>query len=123
MLVNVQLIRKEAIADDTMAFHFSEPHGFEFRAGPFADYTLIDPLKTDADGNARGFSWVQAPFEADLVAATRMRDAASKRVLQNLPIGTEVKLDPPYGDFVLHNSESTPAVFISGGIGVTRRTA
>ncbi|WP_197531833.1 FAD-dependent oxidoreductase [Aromatoleum aromaticum] len=62
---------------------------------------------------------MQAPYESDLVAATRMRDTAFKRVLKNLPIGTEVKLDAPYGDFTLHKTESTPAVFIIGGIGVT----
>lgn len=55
MLANVKLIKKETIADGTMAFHFSKPDGFEFRAGQFADYTLIDPPETDAEGNIRGF--------------------------------------------------------------------
>ena len=119
MLVNVKLIKKETVAEGTMAFHFSKPKGFEFRAGQFADYTLIDPPQTDAEGNVRGFSLVQAPLEPDLVAATRMRDTAFKRVLRDLPIGSEVKLDAPYGDFTLHKTESTPAVFIIGGIGVT----
>lgn len=118
MQTNVRLIRKETIANGTMAFHFSTPKGFEFRAGQFADYTLIGPPETDAEGNTRGFSLVQAPFEEDLVAATRMRDTAFKRVLKDLPIGTEVKLDAPYGDFSLHKTQSTPAVFIIGGIGV-----
>mgnify|MGYP001549724083 CR=1 FL=1 len=119
MLANVKLIRKETIARDTMAFYFSKPKGFEFRAGQFADFTLIDPSQTDAEGNTRGFSLVQAPFEPDLVAATRMRDTAFKRVLRDLPLGTEVKLDAPYGDFTLHKTGTTPAVFIIGGIGVT----
>lgn len=119
MQTNVKLIRKETIADGTMAFHFAKPEGFEFRAGQFADFTLIDPPETDDEGNTRGFSLVQAPYEPDLVAATRMRDTAFKRVLKNLPIGAEVKLDAPYGDFTLHKTESTRAVFIIGGIGVT----
>ena len=51
--------------------------------------------------------------------ATRLRDTAFKRVLKDLPEGTEVKLDAPYGDFTLHKNESKPAVFIIGGIGVT----
>ncbi|MBL8527039.1 MAG: FAD-dependent oxidoreductase [Burkholderiales bacterium] len=119
MQTNVKLIRKETIADGTMAFYFAKPEGFDFRAGQFADYTLIDPSETDAEGNTRGFSLVQAPYEPDLVAATRMRDTAFKRVLKNLPIGAEVKLDAPYGDFTLHKTTSTPAVFIIGGIGVT----
>lgn len=119
MLANVKLIKKETIAKDTMAFHFSKPEGFEFRAGQFADYTLIDPPETDEEGNVRGFSLVHAPFESNLIAATRMRDTAFKRVLKDMPIGTELKLDAPYGDFTLHKTESTPAVFIIGGIGVT----
>ncbi len=119
MQTNVKLIRKETIANGTMAFHFAKPAGFEFRAGQFADFTLIDPPETDDEGNTRGFSLVQAPFESDLVAATRMRDTAFKRVLRDLPIGSEVKLDAPYGDFTLHKTQSTPAVFIIGGIGVT----
>lgn len=119
MLINVKLIKRETIAEGTMAFHFSKPDGFEFLAGQFADYTLIDPPETDAEGNTRGFSFVQAPFEPHLIAATRMRDTAFKRVLKNLPIGTKVKLDAPYGDFRLHKTESMPAVFLIGGIGVT----
>lgn len=43
MQATVKLIRKETIADDTMAFHFTKPKGFDFRAGQFADYTLINP--------------------------------------------------------------------------------
>lgn len=119
MVINVKLIKKEEVAIGTMAFHFEKPEGMEFRAGQFADYTLIDPPETDAEGNTRGFSLVQAPFEDDLVAATRMRDTAFKRVLKDLPLGTEVKFDGPYGDFTLHKTETTPAVFIIGGIGVT----
>lgn len=119
MQTNVKLIGKETIAEGTMEFRFSKPDGFEFRAGQFAGYTLIDPPETDNEGNVRGFSFVQAPFEPDLVAATRMRDTAFKRVLKDLPIGTELKLDAPYGDFTLHKTETTPAVFIIGGIGVT----
>ncbi|GAB3784928.1 hypothetical protein GCM10028797_14640 [Dyella agri] len=119
MQINVKLIRKETIASGTMAFHFSKPRGFEFRAGQFADYTLIDPPETDTEGNTRGLSLVQAPFEEDLVAATRKRDTAFKRVQKDLPIGSEIKLDAPYGDFSLHKTQSTRAVFITGGIGVT----
>jgi ferredoxin-NADP reductase len=31
----------------------------------------------------------------------------------------ELKLDAPYGSFTLHNNAQTPAVFLTGGIGVT----
>lgn len=118
-VVNVKLVKKQEVASGTMAFYFEKPAGFEFRAGQFADYTLINPPETDAEGDVRGFSLVQAPSEDHLVAATRMRDTAFKRVIRDLPVGSEVKFDGAYGDFTLHKTETTPAVFLIGGIGIT----
>lgn len=119
MVTIIKLLKKEEVASGTMAFYFEKPEGFEYRAGQFADYTLINPPETDAEGDTRGFSLITAPYEDHIGAATRLRDTAFKRVLRDLPIGTEVKLDAPYGDFTLHKTETTPAVFIIGGIGVT----
>ncbi|MGB3954500.1 MAG: FAD-dependent oxidoreductase [Brooklawnia sp.] len=119
MITPVRLLGKDLVANETMAFRFAKPEGFEYRAGQFCDITLIDPPQTDAEGNTRGFSLASAPHEDFLMVATRLRDTAFKRVLRNLPIGTEVILDAPYGDFTLHRTQSRPAVFIIGGIGVT----
>ncbi len=119
MIQNIKLKEKKDIARDTTAFYFEKPEGFEFRAGQFGDYTLIDPPETDDEGNTRGFSLITAPYEDKIGLASRMRDTAFKRVLKDLPLGTEVKLDAPYGDYTLHKTETTPAVFLIGGIGVT----
>ncbi|MFD2761088.1 FAD-dependent oxidoreductase [Lentibacillus juripiscarius] len=115
----IKLRRKEIIANDTMAFYWEMPDGFEFKAGQFGDFTLINPSETDEKGDTRAFSFVQAPSENELVTATRMRDSAYKRELEKLSEGAEVKFDGPHGNFKLHKTESTPAVFIIGGIGVT----
>ena len=48
-----------------------------------------------------------------------MRDTAFKRVLKTMALGTEVAFDAPYGSLTLHSDASIPAVFLSGGIGVT----
>lgn len=118
-IYETKLKRREEIADGTMLFHFEKPPGFEFKAGQFGDYTLVDPSETDAEGNIRGFSLASAPFEGDLMAATRMRDTAFKRVLKTMEIGTGLILDAPYGSFTLHNNSKIPAVFMTGGIGIT----
>lgn len=118
-IYTIKLVKKEEVAEGTMAFHFEKPQGFEFKAGQFGDFTLINPPETDEEGNTRGFSLAHAPYEKDLMIATRMRDTAFKRVLKDLPLGTEVKFDGPYGDFVLHKTVTTPAVFLTGGIGIT----
>jgi len=119
MVINTRLLKKEMIADETMAFHWQRPEGFEFKAGQFGDFTLINPTETDEEGNIRGFSLASAPYEADLMTATRLRDTAFKRILRDLPVGTELKMDAPYGSFTLHKTETTPAVFLIGGIGIT----
>ena len=115
----VKLLKKDNVANGTMLFEWEKPAGFDYVAGQFGDITLIDPPETDDEGSVRGFSFVSAPYEANLKTSTRMRDTAFKRVLKNLPIGTEVKLDAPYGDYRLHKTATTPAVFLIGGIGIT----
>ena len=118
-IYKVKLKSRQEIAAGTMAFHFEKPEGFGYKAGQFADYTLSAPAETDAEGNTRGFSLARAPCEDDLVLATRMRDTAFKRDLKVMEPDTELTLDAPYGSFTLHNNASIPAVFLTGGIGVT----
>lgn len=115
----IKLLEKIDEADGVMSFRFEKPAGFEYTAGQFADYTLPDPPETDAEGNIRGFTLSSAPYEPFLMATTRMRDTAFKRVLRDASIGTELELDAPYGSFTLHNNVKRPAVFLTGGIGIT----
>jgi len=115
----VKLRQRREVADGTMAFHMEKPVGFQFKAGQFINVTLIDPPQTDAEGNTRSFSIASAPFEEDLVFATRMRDTAFKRVFKTLKLGTEVRISGPFGSFTLHTDASRPAVFLVGGIGIT----
>ena len=51
-----RLIRREEVAEGTMAFYFERPSGFNFKAGQSADVTLTNPPQTDAEGNTRTFS-------------------------------------------------------------------
>lgn len=118
-LYKVKLTEKREVADGTMAFHFEMPQGFAYKAGQFADCTLINPTETDAEGNTRAFSFASAPYEDELMFATRMRDTAFKRVLKAMEPGTELSLNAPHGSFTLHDDICFPAVFLTGGIGVT----
>jgi ferredoxin-NADP reductase len=116
---SIALIRKEQVAEGTMAFTFSRPAGFEFRAGQAIDLTLIDPPQTDAEGDVRTFTIASAPFDDHLMIATRMRDTAFKRVIHAAAPGLELKAEGPSGSFNLHKNAAKPAVFLAGGIGVT----
>ena len=114
-----RLVRRETVAEGTMAFYFSKPSGFRHQAGQSLLLTLIDPPETDSEGNGRTFTIASAPHEPELMIATRMRDTAFKRVLKSAPIGLEVKIDGPNGEMVLHDDAARPAVFLAGGIGIT----
>lgn len=50
---------------------------------------------------------------------TRIRDSPYKQRLSSLQEGFKVKVRGPEGKFVLHEDDSKPAIFLSGGIGVT----
>lgn len=114
-----RLLRRVEVAQDTMAFHFEKPTGFDFKPGQSADLTLLNPPETDAEGNIRTFSIASPPFEDQLIFATRMRNTAFKRSLKVVPIGTEINLAAPGGSFTLHKNANKPAVFLAGGIGIT----
>jgi len=113
------LTARETVAEGTMAFHFAKPAGFKFEAGQSMNVSLIDPPETDGKGNSRSFSLVSAPYETELVIATRMRDTAFKRVLKSMPAGGRVSLRGPAGKFTLDGADARPAVFLAGGIGIT----
>lgn len=114
-----RLMRRETVAEDTMAFYFSKPPGFGHQAGQSVLLTLVNPPDTDSEGNGRTFTIASAPHEPELMIATRMRDTAFKRVLKTAPIGTTVGMDGPSGEMVMHDDAARPAVFLAGGIGIT----
>ena len=115
----VKLVKREEVAVGTMAFYFEKPAGFQFKPGQYLDVILINPPEKDDEGIARSLSIASAPFEEELMFATRMRDTAFKRVLKTMALGTEVEMEGPYGSLVLHNNASRPAMLVAGGIGIT----
>lgn len=114
-----RLLRRETVAEGTMAFYFDKPAGFSHRAGQNMQVTLIDPPESDAKGPSRTFTIASAPHEPDLMIATRMRDSAFKRVLKSAPPGLKLEIEGPNGIMTLHEDAARPAVFLAGGIGVT----
>src|SRR5689334_20033338 len=115
----VKLLRREEIASGTMAFFFEKPAGFNFSAGQFMRFSLIEPPETDDEGDSRTFSLASAPHEPFVMIATRMRDTAFKRVLRSMLIGSAITAKGPYGKMTLHEDETRPAVILTGGIGIT----
>ena len=124
------LEKKKIEATDMMSFKFSkqgtqvggEPRSdkesLEYTAGQYA-YFDIGGVKDDPKGPIRHFTIASSPTEDFLMISTRIRDTPYKKRLSSLEERVSVKVKGPEGRFVLHEDYSKPAVFLSGGIGVT----
>ena len=118
-LRTVRLQGRSPVAERTMEFRFEKPADMTFKAGHSMEVTLLSPPETDESGNTRTFSIASAPDDEELAVVTRMRGSAFKRCLEKMPLGTDIQIEGPYGDFLLHHKIDRPAVFLAGGIGIT----
>jgi ferredoxin-NADP reductase len=92
----------------------------EFRPGQYFFVTLPNVGYQDDKGLRRHITVVTSPSERGVLGlTTRMRDSAFKRTLRELPVGTEVEVEAPRGEFALPEDPSRPLVFVAGGIGIT----
>nr|MDQ3854529.1 FAD-dependent oxidoreductase [Thermoproteota archaeon] len=89
-----------------------------YTAGQFAFFD-IGGVYDDPKGPIRHFTISSSPTENFIMFSTRIRDSPYKKRLSTLEEGSRVKVRGPEGQFVLHEDYSKPAVFLSGGIGVT----
>lgn len=116
--ITVTLASRERIADATYAFSLRLDGPFPYKAGQTIDLTIPNPPRTDASGNMRTFSIACAPGQERVLVATRVRGSAFKRSLVELPLGTVLEIDGPFGSFTLPK-KAADAVLLAGGIGIT----
>jgi ferredoxin-NADP reductase len=92
----------------------------DFTPGQYFFVTLLDPPYDDERGARRHFSVVTSPNERGTLGfCTRLRDSAFKRTLVELPVGAEVEVEEPKGNFLLPQDTTQAYVFLAGGIGIT----
>jgi ferredoxin-NADP reductase len=116
---SVKLEDRREIAERTIAVWLEKPADFVFSAGQFAEVFLTVSAGDSADEQALAFSMASAPEDERLMFATRLRGGAFKQALATMPVGREIKIEGPYGKFVLHDDASKPAIFLAFGIGIT----
>jgi ferredoxin-NADP reductase len=92
----------------------------DFRPGQYFWVTLLDPPYHDEKGPRRHISVVTSPNERGVLGlCTRLRETAFKRSLAEMPVGADVDVEQPKGDFLLPEDAEPQYVFIAGGIGIT----
>lgn len=112
-----KLVKREEVAENSMAFYFERPKEFEYQAGQFCFFNIPEG-EHSRKRLERHFSIASAPEEEHLMFVTRMRESDYKQTLKRMPMGAEIELKGPYGALVLPDDTSCPLVFLAGGIGI-----
>src|SRR5919108_5156404 len=83
----------------------------DFLPGHYFWVTLVDPPYDDEKGPRRHITVVTSPTERGVLGlCTRVRDSAFKRTLAELPVGAEVEVEQPKGEFVLPEDTERPYI-------------
>lgn len=117
--MELKLLKIQPEAKNTFSFLFQRPPDFDFLPGQFLrlDLEIAEP---DGRSNHRLFSIASSPSEKNyLMVTTKSNHSAFKKTLFALSSKKTVQTLAPYGSFILKPEETSPLVFLAGGIGVT----
>lgn len=107
------------IANGVYEFHFEKPENFSFKAGQFVlfDVPLID---NPTDIQTRALSIASAPHESLLMFVNKQKEGgrASRWIEHILKPGTEVRIQGPFGNFLLDPEDEKTHLFIATSTGV-----
>jgi ferredoxin-NADP reductase len=119
--VRATIKEKQEVAKGTLLVVFDLlGEELDWKAGQYFWVDLLHSKYEDERGLRRHISVVTSPNERGVLAlCTRIRDTAFKKTLAELPVGAEVDVEHPKGDYVLPEATDRPYVFIAGGIGIT----
>lgn len=100
---------KKAETENIFSIILEKPEDFNFYPGQYLDVKLAD--------DSRAFTVSSSPTERFLMITPKKGISKFKKTLEKLKIGDSINTSHPAGTFTL--DESSPAVFIAGGIGIT----
>lgn len=117
----ITLIDKREIAENTMSFIFDiKDIDYEFTAGQYAHFSLIEPLSDDKKNHTRPLSIASSPGnKSELMIAARTGSSDFIKNLISTPVGSKIFVSKPSGVLKLHSDKEIQSVFIAGGIGIT----
>ncbi len=115
----VKIAKIQSIAKNTKAFYLEKPNDYEYKSGQFFDVSLHKASTLSGEVAVHTFSIASAPHEKELLFATRIRESEYKQALDKVSIGDILEISAPGGNFTLHEDMSIPAIFLTGGIGMT----
>jgi PAS domain S-box-containing protein len=116
-----KLISKEEIVKNGYELTFELAEELEFSAGQYAWVILKNLRHPDPKGQRRAFSITSSPTQKkQLTVYFRARQPMSgyKQTLLELPIGSSLTIEAPFGVRSLPTDPEEPIVFVAGGTGI-----
>ncbi len=107
------VISSQRLTPTTHGIALKKPAGFSYLP---VQFTFL-ALRTEEGWDARPMSLASSPTRPNLEYGVRTSESPFKRAFASLRPGDSVRLQGPFGDFVLE--EDRPAVLLAGGIGIT----
>lgn len=105
----LKVIQNKLKGNNYFSLILEKPEGFDFYPGQYLDVKLTN--------DSRAFTISSSPTEGLLMITSKIGRTSFKKFMQKLKKGDVITASHPVGTFIL--DESTPAVFIAGGIGIT----
>ena len=115
----ISCISKHTIARSVVAFTFSKPEGFAFKAGQFVLFD-VPLIENPEDIQTRALSIASAPQENELLFVAKMKDGGriSRWIEEVLDVGTVATIKGPFGNFKINTETSHEYAFIATSTGV-----
>lgn len=116
----IPFIKKEQLAKDCYTFYFKRTEGSrDFTAGQYFELKL-DIKNPDERGDSRVFTISSSPMDREFYTiTTRIIQSSFKHRLAELKPGEMVQFDGPWDDLNFDENDTSPHVFLAGGIGIT----
>jgi len=120
-IISLPIISQREIAKGTYEISFdNSKENLEFVAGQYIKVYVPKLLYPDDRGNQRMFSICSSPNNKGKISITfRNSGSGFKKSLIELPVGSMIQIEGPFGSFTLPSETEDPIVLIAGGIGIT----
>lgn len=112
MYLKIKQIKQET--ENIFSLILQKPENLRFYPGQYLDIKLS---AQDPNGDTRAFTISSSPTEEFLMITPKKGISLFKKLLEKLNTGDEIEASHPAGTFTL--DESSPAIFIAGGVGIT----
>lgn len=116
---HITCTRKLLLARDVYEFAFTKPKELRFKAGQFVLFD-VPLLENPDDIQTRAYSIASAPHEEELLFVIKLIPGgrASRWFQEVVAPGTDVRMQGPFGAFVLDAKPSKDFLFVGTGSGI-----